>query len=100
MTITISVGSRGAIVTITISVGSRGTITVSAFWTSQMLLKPLVYATNMEPVVTLGEQPELFTGNKIRQTNDTLFVKPWQVHLRLGDHETCRTSECTTNDVM
>ncbi|CAA0280902.1 unnamed protein product [Arabidopsis thaliana] len=92
MTITISVGSRGAIVTITISVGSRGTIvtitisvgsaTVSAFWTSQMLLKPLVYATNMEPVVTLGEQPELFTGNKIRQTNDTLFVKPWQVHLR------------------
>ncbi|CAD5315014.1 unnamed protein product [Arabidopsis thaliana] len=63
-----------------------------------MLLKPLVYATNMEPVVTLGEQPELFTGNKIRQTNDTLFVKPWQVHLRLGDHETCRTSECTTND--
>ncbi|ANM59997.1 hypothetical protein AT1G49225 [Arabidopsis thaliana] len=83
MTITISVGSRGAIVTITISVGSRGTIvTITISVGSAMLLKPLVYATNMEPVVTLGEQPELFTGNKIRQTNDTLFVKPWQVHLR------------------
>ncbi|EOA37263.1 hypothetical protein CARUB_v10010827mg [Capsella rubella] len=46
------------------------------------MLKPLVYATNMEPVVALGEQPELFTGNKIRQTNDTLFTNPRQVHLR------------------
>ncbi|CAH2036223.1 unnamed protein product, partial [Thlaspi arvense] len=55
---TLPSGSRGAIMTITLSL-------VSAFRTSQMLLKPLVDAMNMEPVVALREQPELFTGNKI-----------------------------------
>ncbi|CAH2036220.1 unnamed protein product [Thlaspi arvense] len=55
-------GCRGVILTITLSVGVA---TVSAFRTSQMLLKPLVNAVNMEPMVALREQPELLTGNKI-----------------------------------
>lgn len=56
--------------------------TMSAFWTRGMRLKPLVDTTNMESMVTLGQQSELVSGNVFRQAYNTFSVKTRQVHLR------------------